>query len=168
MTTHSSILAQREFHGQRWATVPGITELNTTERLTHTFIVFWPCWVFVAAQAFLQLETAEATFWLWCAGFSLWGLLSLRITGVWAQQLSLSSSRAQAQQLWCMDLFALQYMASSWTRDQMHVRCIGRWILTTGPPGEALALNILNHPHFGTYVLSVRVSLLQHAGFIQK
>ena len=38
-------------------------------------------------------------------------------------------SRAQAQWLWHTGLVALCHVASSWTRDQTHVPCVGRWIL---------------------------------------
>ena len=63
---------------------------------------------------------------LWCAGFSLRWLLLLQSTGsrcagfsscgMWAQQLWLVGSRAQAQQLWCTGLVALLHVGSSQTR----------------------------------------------------
>ena len=46
--------------------------------LTYVFI-FWLCWVFSAAWAFLQQW--RATLQLWCMGFSQWRLLLLRSTG---------------------------------------------------------------------------------------
>ena len=70
------------------------------------FIYFWLCWVFVAVQAFLQLQRAEATLWLRCTGFSLqwllllWSLGSgacgLSSCGSWAREHRLSSCGAQA------------------------------------------------------------------------
>ena len=44
-------------------------------------------------------------------------------------QLWLPGSRAQAQYLRCVGLVALQHVASSWTRDQTHLSCIGGRIL---------------------------------------
>ena len=49
--------------------------------LIYLLICFWLCWVFVAAQAFLQLRWAGATPQLRCTGFSLWWLLLLQSTG---------------------------------------------------------------------------------------
>ena len=48
---------------------------------------------------------------------------------MWAQQLWLAGSRAQAQQLWCTGLVALWHVGSSRTRDQTPVPCVGRQIL---------------------------------------
>ena len=45
------------------------------------------------------------------------------------QQLWLVGSRAQAQQLWCMHLVALQHVGSSGTRARTRVPCTGRRIL---------------------------------------
>ena len=74
-----------------------------------------------------------------CAGFSWWWLLLLRSMGssctgfsscgTRTQQLWLAGSRAQAQQLWCTGLVALQQVGSSWTRALTCVSCIGRRIL---------------------------------------
>ena len=43
--------------------------------------LFWLCWVFIAAWAFLQLWQVGATLQLQCVGFSLWWLLLLWSTG---------------------------------------------------------------------------------------
>ena len=48
---------------------------------------------------------------------------------MWAQQLWLVGSRAQAQQLWCMGLVAPRHVGSSRTRAQTCVTCSGRRIL---------------------------------------
>ena len=49
-----------------------------------------------------------------CSGFTYWGAWALG---------------SRLQQLWLMGLVALQHVESSWTRDQTHVLCIGRWVL---------------------------------------
>ena len=93
-------------------------------------IYFWLCWVFVAAQTFLQL---------WHIGFSLRGFSCGRTQALeredfsscstWVQQFQLLGSTAQAQQLWCMGLVVLSHVASSLTRDRTRVSCISRQIL---------------------------------------
>ena len=93
-------------------------------------IYFWLCWVFVAAQTFLQL---------WHVGFSLRGFSCGRTRALeredfsscstWVQQFQLLGSTAQAQQLWCMGLVVLSHVASSLTRDRTRVSCISRQIL---------------------------------------
>ena len=80
---------------------------------------------------FLQLQRAGATLCCGvqashCGGFShcrAWAL------GMRAQQLWLTVSRMQAQQLWCMGLVAPWHVRSSRTRAQTCVPCIGRQIL---------------------------------------
>ena len=57
--------------------------------------------------------------WLWDPGSKAQGL----------QQLQVSGSRAQSQQLWLMSLVAPWHMGSSRIQDQTRVSCIGRWIL---------------------------------------
>ena len=71
-----------------------------------------------------------------CTGFSWWGALLLwreypgfNSFGMWAQELQLLGSRAQAQWSWSMALAALQHVGSSWTRGQTQVPRIGRWVL---------------------------------------
>ena len=67
------------------------------------FIYFWLCWVFVATQAFLQLQRVRAPLQLrssHCGGFSCCRAWALRCTGfsscdTQAQQLQLLGSRAQ-------------------------------------------------------------------------
>ena len=49
--------------------------------------------------------------------------------GTQAQQLQLTGSRAPTQSLGCLGLITPQHVASSWTRDQICVPCIGKWIL---------------------------------------
>ena len=75
---------------------------------THTDFYFWPCWVCVAAQAFLWLRGAGALlvvvgglllFWaLECSGFG--------SCSTWAQAWLFSGSGARAQQLWGTALIA--------------------------------------------------------------
>ena len=100
---------------------------------------------------------------LQCTGFSLRRLLLLRSTGcrragvsscgTQAQQLWLAGSRAQAQQLWRMDLVSPWHVGSSWTRARTRVPCIGRWILnhcaTREAPSQRIlyALNSLSNYH---------------------
>ena len=83
-----------------------------------------------------------------CAGFSLWRLLLLQSTGsrhvgfsscgTWAQQLRLTGSRAQAQQLWHMGLVAPGHVGSSGTRARTRLPCIGRRILNHCATREVL------------------------------
>ena len=97
-------------------------------------------------QVFLQLQRAEATLQLQRVCFSSRRLLLLytmgyrvhRVQQSWheAQQLWLPDSRAQAQQLWYVMLVAPWHLGSSQLRDQNHVSCIGRQILTIEPPGK--------------------------------
>ena len=65
----------------------------------------------------------------------LWSIDS-RVHGL--QQLQLPSSRAQAQELWCLALVALLHMGSFRIRDQTHVSpALSRRSFTTGPPGKS-------------------------------
>ena len=69
--------------------------------------------------------------------FSLPRLLLLQSMGPRArglQQLQFTGSREWAQQLWHMGLAAARRVESSWTRDQTHVPCLGRWILNHWVP----------------------------------
>ena len=103
------------------------------------FIYLWLHWVFVAARGLSLVVVSGGYSSLQCAGFSLRWLLLLPSTGsrctvfsscgMLAQQLWLTGSRAQAQQLWRMGLVAPRHVGSSWTRARTHVPCIGRWIL---------------------------------------
>ena len=102
------------------------------------FIQFWLCQVFIAACGLSLVVASGGYSSLWCAGLLLWLLLlqsmGSRCTGfsscgTWAQQLWLTDSRAQAQQLWHMRLVAPQHVGSSRTRARTCVPCIGRQIL---------------------------------------
>ena len=64
------------------------------------FLIFWPCWVFIAALVFLQLRQVEAILQLQCAGFSSQWLLLLRSTG--SRAWGFSSCGEWAQLLWSM------------------------------------------------------------------
>ena len=107
--------------------------------------LFWLCWVFIAARRLSLLVASRGYSSLQCTGFSLWWLLLLRsmvtrLTGfsscsTWAQQLWLTGSRAQAQQLWHKVLVVLQHVGSSQTRALTHVLA-GRF-LTTVPPRKS-------------------------------
>ena len=63
---------------------------------------------------------------------------------MWAQQLWLPHSGAQAQYLGCMGLAALQHVASSQIRDWTSVSCIGSWILYHWATRETLVCTFLN------------------------
>ena len=88
---------------------------------------------------FLQLLRAGATLCCtaWashCGGFSCcttWalGTQASVVVALGLQQLWLTGSRAQAQQLWCMGLVAPWHVGSSQTRARTCVPYIGRWIL---------------------------------------
>ena len=81
-------------------------------------------------------------------GYSLFAMLGLLIVvtslvvghGLWVlgfQLLQLPGSRAQAQQLCRTVLAAPRHVGSPWIRDQTHVSCTGRRILT---PGQLLLM----------------------------
>ena len=40
----------------------------------------------------------------------------------------------RVQELCCTGLAAPYHVESSWTREQTHIPCIGRWLLNHGPP----------------------------------
>ena len=65
---------------------------------------------------------------------------------MWAQQLQLLVSRAQAPQLWCAGLAVLQYVGSSQTRDLSHVSCIGDRLFITEPPGKPQIISLEGRP----------------------
>ena len=94
---------------------------------------------------FLQLRRAGATLRCGvrashCGGFSCcraWALEHrLSNCDTRAQQLWLTGSRMQAQQLWSMGLVSSRHVGSSRTRAQTSVPCIGRWILNHCATGE--------------------------------
>ena len=102
------------------------------------FFYFWLCWVFVAVCGLSLVAASGGYSSLRCAGFSLRWLLLLWSTGsrrmgfsscgTWAQQLWLTGSRAQAQQLWRTSPAAPRHVGSSRTRARTRVPCIGRRI----------------------------------------
>ena len=70
-----------------------------------------------------------------CGGFSCCGAqvqrhIGFSSCGTQARQSQLEGSRVQAQQLWRMGLVAPPHVESSRTRNQIHVPCIGREILS--------------------------------------
>ena len=101
-------------------------------RILKIFIYFWLHWVFVAACGLFSSCIEWGLLFIAVCGLliavaSLAVEHRLQVCGLW--QLWLAGSRAQAQQLWCMDLVALQHVESSWTRARICVPCIGRRIL---------------------------------------
>ena len=88
--------------------------------------------LFVAVHRLLiAVASLVAEHGLQCVGFS--------SCAMWAQQLWLMGSRAQAQQLWHTGLVVPRHVGSSRTRARTRVPCIGRQILnhcaTRGAPG---------------------------------
>ena len=65
--------------------------------------------------------------------------LDFRSCGMWAHQLQIPGSGAQAQLLWHTGLVAPGPVGSSWTRNQTCVSCIGRQILYHWATREALS-----------------------------
>ena len=125
-----------------WAAVYGVAQsrtrlkqLSSSSSFLFIYLLLFGCAGSLQLQGLFSLRRAGATLYLWCVGFSLWGLLSLQSMGSragglqQAQQLRLPGSRAQAQQLWCTSLVVPRPVGSSQTRDQNYVSCIGRWIL---------------------------------------
>ena len=100
-------------------------------------------------------------------GVSLRGLLSL-----WG-----TSSRVQAQYLWCLSLVAPSNVGFSWTRDQTHVLCIGRWIPNHWATREVLTKNFETiqksehqRQHFSmvSKQLKIPVSAYSHRNSVQR
>ena len=118
----------------------------------YLFIYFGLCRVFIVACRLSLVAASGGYSSLQCAGFSFWWLLLLRSTGSRragfsscgsrAQQLWLTGSRAQAQQLW---------PPAQLLRDppgpglEPRVPCIGRWILNHCTTREAPIQFVLNH-----------------------
>ena len=119
----------------------------------NLFIYFWLRCVFVAACGLSLVAASGGCSLLQCAGFSLRWLLLLRSTGsrhagfsscgMWAQQLWLAGSRAQAQQLWHTGFAVPRHVGSSRTRDRTRVPCIGRQILNHCATREAAVICFL-------------------------
>ena len=84
-----------------------------------------------------------------CSGFSCcrWSMGSRRVgfssCSMWAQQLWLAGSRAQAQQLWRTGLVASRHVGSSRTRARTRVSCISRRLLNHCDTREVLKYKIL-------------------------
>ena len=94
--------------------------------------VFWPCWVFVAAWAFLWLRLLVAVLSL-VADCGLQGRASVAVvTG----------------------LGALQHVASSWSRDQTRVSCIGTRTLFLPSLEKEYVKAVYCHPAYLTYMQS--------------
>ena len=145
---HIPILSFHLQHGHKLANL--FHYILFLKNLFILFTYFWLHWVFVLCTGFLQLRragtplrcSARASH---CSGFSCCGAWALgaRASVVIAHGLSScgsQASRAQAQQLWCMGLVALQHVGSSRTRDRTRVPCIGRRILNHCATREALSL----------------------------
>ena len=79
---------------------------------TCLFIYFWLCWVFVAAQSFLQLQRVGATLQLRWVGFLLWFAVPSLVAEQEFQGVQLPASRIQAQQMWWVGSVALEHMGS--------------------------------------------------------
>lgn len=103
------------------------------------YLLFVP--LVLCARRFLSLQ---------CTGFSwLWLLCgraqALGRTALAAQGIRSSNCRAQAQYSWHRGLAVPQHVECSWTRDWIHVTCIGRRIFfIVEPPGKHSSLLILN------------------------
>ena len=112
----------------------------TSCNFVHSFIHSFISHTFLKINLFIYLFIYGCVgSSLRCTGFLLRWLLLLQSTcsrhtgfssyGTWAEQLWLSGSRAQAQQLGLMGLVAPRHVGSSWTRAQTGVSCIGRQVL---------------------------------------
>ena len=118
--------------------LPISSSLTFFNKFIYSFIQFWLCWVFIAAPRLSLVVVSGGYSSLQRKGFSLWWLLLLQSMGsrhvgfsscgMQAQQLQLTGSRAQAQQLWHTGLVALWHVGSSRTRARTRVP-FGRRIL---------------------------------------
>ena len=134
---------------------PALTVTNNIlmkilKRISFFFFFFylWLRWVFVATCGLSLVAASRGYYSLWCAGFSLHWILLLQSTGstcvgfsscgTWAQQLCLTGSRAQAQQLWYTGLVA----PGMWDLPRPGLEpvspALAGGFLTTAPPGNLL------------------------------
>ena len=105
----------------RFAVPPLFCFLNDGYFKIYLLIYVWLPWITMAAHQLFRV----AVHGLVLAVASL--VVEHRLRMHRLQQLWHVDSRACA--VWCTGLVALRHMESSWTRDQMHVPCIGRQIL---------------------------------------
>ena len=98
---------------------------------------------FLAVRGLSLLAASRGSSLLWCAGFSLQWLLLLQSTG--SRQMGSSSCSMSAQQLWPTGLVALRRVASSLTRDQTCIFCIGRQILIHHTAKKVLMYFLIDH-----------------------
>ena len=104
--------------------------INQSSRFLKSIYCFWLCWVSTALH-----------------GFSL--AVEYRLSLVVVSRLLISAASLvvehgiQGTQAQCTGLVAQQYVGSFQTRDEAHLLCIGRWILTTGPPGKSQFLILI-------------------------
>ena len=131
-----------------------LTLIIFLNKFIYFFIFIFGCIGSALLRAgFLQLRREVATLRCGasashCGGFSCCGA-GLQACGL--QQVWLTGSRAQAQQLWHTGLAAPRHVGSSRTRDRTCVPCIGRQILNHCTTREVLTLiikhskNILGH-----------------------
>ena len=103
------------------------------------FFFFWSCWLFNAACRLSIVSTNRGCSSLLCTGFSLFWLLLLQSMGSRSTGFSSFSPRALELGLssWAHGLSRSKAMESSQTRNQIHVPCIGRWILIHHTTKEA-------------------------------
>ena len=89
-------------------------------------------------QGLLSSCSVWAPYWSGssCRGARAPGCMCFNDCGTWAPQVQLPGSRARAQQLWHTGLVGPWLVGSSQIRGWTHVPCVGRWILTTEPPGK--------------------------------
>ena len=109
----------------------------------HLYIYFWLCRVFVAAWAFLQVQTAGATLPLWCTGFILCYHLLLQSTGsrVWASTAAVQGSRSVAHSFQSTgSTVGVHGLSCSAARgifpDQGLNLCLLHWLVDSLPPGK--------------------------------
>ena len=105
------------------------------------FSFFWLRWVFVATWGLSVFPASGSYSSLRCTSFSLLWPVLLWSTG--SRCVGFSSCSTWAQWLWLTGLVALRNMGSSWTRDQTHVPCIGRWILNHCATREVITVFLM-------------------------
>ena len=110
-------------HPSRLSQSPGLCSPSHT----ISCLPFWRCWIFDDAHGLaLVLAKGDCSF-LWCSGFSLRWLLLLQSADSRLTGSRMRGSAAVAHAFRCIP--PPQYVNSSQTRDQIHIPCIGRWIL---------------------------------------
>ena len=111
---------------------------------------FWLSWVFLGAHG-LSLVAVIGGYSLVAMHRFLMVVASVFAEHGLSRDMGFGSCSIRARQLWCTGLIAPWHVEYSWTRDQTHVPCTGRKILTHCTTREVL---IIHYKYSSVYMLS--------------